>query len=154
MNTNDVKLTLELGPESMAKLDKILEALQGAHHDCDRCVSSATDMVSNAMQTGVAPTEEPTPVETTAPEEEHPIEEPSPYGEPEQPEPAAEPEPEEPKYTKDDILALVQKLAAPNNPKREQAKAIVKAYAAKVSDIPADKYAEVMDKLTALTKEG
>ncbi len=63
-------------------------------------------------------------------------------------EPAAEPE--QPEYTKDDVLAKVQSLAGPNNPKREEAKAIVKSYGAKVSDIPADKYAEVMEKLTEL----
>ena len=71
-----------------------------------------------------------------------------------EPEPAAEPE--QPKYTKDDVQALVRKLAAPNSPehKRAGAKAIVKTYGAKVSDIPEDKYSEAMDKLTALDKEG
>ncbi len=90
----------------------------------------------------VAPQEAP---EQPAPVNEHPVDEVSPHGEPE---PAAEPE--QPKYTKADILAKVQKLAQPNSPKRAEAKAIVQSYAAKVSDIPEDKYAEVMDKLTAL----
>lgn len=83
--------------------------------------------------------------------EEHPVDAVAPHGEPEpaaDPEPAAEPE--LPQFTKADVLAKVQALAAPNNPKREQAKAIVKSYGAKVSDIPADKYAEVMAKLTEL----
>ena len=81
--------------------------------------------------------------------EEHPVDAVAPHGEPvADPEPAAEPE--LPQYTKDDVLAKVQKLAAPNNPKREQAKAIVKSYGAKVSDIPADKYDEVMAKLAEL----
>lgn len=65
-------------------------------------------------------------------------------------EPAEPAEPTAPQYTQADVLAKVQSMATPGNPKREQAKAIVKAYAAKVSDIPADKYAEVMEKLNAL----
>jgi hypothetical protein len=69
-------------------------------------------------------------------------------GEPGQPEPVEEPE--QPKYTKEDVQAKVQKLAKPGNPKREQAKAIVKSYAAKVSDIPEDKFPEVMAKLAEL----
>jgi hypothetical protein len=78
---------------------------------------------------------------------EHPIDAVAPHGEP-----VADPEPAEKVYkiTKDDIMAKVQSLAAPNNPKREQAKAIVKSYGAKVSDIPEDKYTEVMDKLVEL----
>lgn len=81
--------------------------------------------------------------------EEHPVDAVAPHGEPE---PAADPEPaaEVYKVTKADIMAKVQALAAPNNPKREQAKAIVKSYGAKVSDIPEDKYDEVMDKLVEL----
>ncbi len=75
----------------------------------------------------------------------HPVDEVSPH---ELPEPVAEPE--QPKYTKADVLAKVQQLAAPNSPHREQAKAIVKSYGAKVSDIPEDKYDEVMAKLAAL----
>jgi hypothetical protein len=82
--------------------------------------------------------------------EEHPVDAVAPHGEPEPAaEPVADPEPVY-KVTKDDIMAKVQPLAAPNNPKREQAKAIVKSYGAKVSDIPEDKYAEVMDKLVEL----
>lgn len=81
--------------------------------------------------------------------EEHPVDAVAPHGEPE---PVADPEPAEKVYqvTKADIMAKVQALAAPNNPKREQAKAIVKSYGAKVSDIPEDKYSEVMDKLVEL----
>ena len=86
-----------------------------------------------------------------APAEEHPVDAVAPHGEPE---PVAEPEvaPAEKVYkvTKADIMAKVQALAAPNNPKREQAKAIVKSYGAKVSDIPEELYDEVMDKLVEL----
>ena len=80
-------------------------------------------------------------VPPAAPAEEHPVDAVAPHG---------EPEPELPQYTKEDVMAKVQKLAAPNSPKREQAKTIVKSYGAKVSDIPEDKYAEVMTKLAEL----
>ena len=81
------------------------------------------------------------------PAEEHPVDAVEPHGEPE---PEAVPAEKVYKVTKEDIMAKVQALAAPNNPKREQAKAIVKSYGAKVSDIPEEKYDEVMDKLVEL----
>lgn len=145
---NTINVTVELGPESMAKLDKILEALQGQHHNCQGCTESMVQVlnVNTESDTGEGHPD--------------PVGEPGPMGVPGegapagQPEPAAAPEPEAPKYTKADVMALVQKLAAPNNPAREKAKAIVKSYGAKVSDIPEAKYGEVMDKLTALDKEG
>ena len=101
-----------------------------------------------------------TPVQVYGPTEEnteHPVDTVGHFEQPEpeaEPEPAAEPEPvaepELPQYSKADVLALVQKLAAPNSPNREQAKAIVKSYGSKVSDIPEDKYDEVMAKLAEL----
>lgn len=143
---NNITLTVELGPESQAKLDKILEALQGLPHGCTCRTENVVNLATEPAEAATAAAEVPEP----APKEvEHPADEVSPHG---QPEPTAEPE--APKYTKDDVLALVQKLAAPNNPAREKAKAIVKSYAAKVSDIPEAKYGEVMDKLTKLDKEG
>lgn len=144
-------ITIELGPESQAKLDKILAALEGLRPNCKSCVETAVNMTKDMASAAPAeePAEAPKHVETAAPETSHPADEVSTHG---QPEPAAEPE--QPAYTKAAVQALVQKLAAPSNPKRERAKAIVKSYAAKVSDIPADKYAEVMDKLTALDAEG
>lgn len=94
---------------------------------------------------------ESTPARVYEPNEEDTVEPATPEAGPEpvvEPEPAAEPE--LPKYTKEDILAKVQSLAGPNNPKREQAKAIVKSYGTKISDIPEDKYDEVMAKLAEL----
>jgi hypothetical protein len=158
---NTINVIVELGPESQAKLDKILAALEGiGHHNCKGCVesaTSATSVVIDAIKSDAAPAEEPAAMasaaEPAAAETGHPAEE---VGAAVEPEPAAAPEPEAPKYTKADVQALVQKLAAPTSPehKRTGAKAIVKSYGAKVSDIPEDKYPEVMDKLTALDKEG
>lgn len=65
----------------------------------------------------------------------------------EEPKPA---EPEKPTVSLTDVQALVQKLATPTSGKRDGVKAIVNAYAKRVSDIPADKLAEVMAKLTEL----
>lgn len=157
--SNPITVTVELGQESRAKLDKILEALQGLRPSCDRCVETvlrAGDELKPApvvahQEKPVAAASEP---ETAAPETGHPADETTARVDPA---PAVEPErPEAPKYTKADVQALVQKLAAPTSPehKRTGAKTIVKSYGAKVSDIPEDKYAEVMDKLTALDKEG
>ena len=154
---NTINVIVELGPESQAKLDKILGALEGiGRHNCKGCVESAVMMAKN-MTIEEATSEPAAPAsaaETAAPETSHHAEE---VGAAVEPEPAAALEqPEAPKYTKADVQALVQKLAAPTSPehKRTGAKAIVKSYGAKVSDIPEDKYAEVMDKLTALDKEG
>ena len=65
----------------------------------------------------------------------------------EEPKPA---EPEKPTVTLADVQALVQKLATPTSGKRDAVKTIVNAYAKRVSDIPADKLAEVMTRLTEL----
>ena len=55
-----------------------------------------------------------------------------------------------PQYTAADVRALVQKLATPAAGKKDAVKKIVNEYAAKVGDIPEDKYPEVMAKLLAL----
>lgn len=157
-NANAITVTVELGPESQAKLDKILEALQGIRPNCQRCTETAMQMMGENLKLipGEA-TVTASASETAAPETSHPADEttarvdPAPAVAPEQPT-----EPEGSKYTKADVQALVQKLAAPTSPehKRTGAKNIVKSYGAKVSDIPEDKYAEVMDKLNKLDKEG
>lgn len=53
----------------------------------------------------------------------------------------------EPTVTLDDVRLLVQKLATPSSGKREAVRALVMQYAKSVSDIPADKLAEVHAKL-------
>ena len=123
------KITIEFCQEDRQRLDEI--------------IAFAGMIVGEMKSRGPAPIQNPTA--------EHPADAIAPHGEPE---PVAEPEPieepEAPKFTKEDILAKVQSLAGPNNPKREEAKAIIKSYGTKVSDIPADKYPEVMKKLIAL----
>lgn len=140
---NHINLTIELCADDRARLDKILEALSGLQQpNCHSCVENAVGMTR-----GLAELAE----KATAPE---PVNDPEPTEEPElaeEPEPTEEPA-EAPKYTKADVQAIVQRLAAPTSKKREQAKAIVKEYAVKISAIPADKYDEVMGKLIELDK--
>lgn len=148
---NNIILTIELGPNTQAKLDKILEALeQTGRHNCHSCVETAVAMTKIPAEaaTAPAPAQEP-----ATPDAGHPADQVSPHG---QPGPVTEPEPtpEAAKWTKEDLQAKVQALAAPGTGKREKVRAIVKSYAEKVGDIPADKYAEVMDKLIALEQEG
>lgn len=127
---NNINLTIELCADDRARLDKILDALNGLQQpNCHSCVETAVGMTK-----GLAELAEKAVASDTATD----------------PEPVGQPETVEPKYTKADILALVQRLAAPTSKKREQAKAIVKEYAVKVSAIPADKYDEVMGKLIEL----
>ena len=59
-----------------------------------------------------------------------------------------EPAPARPAVTVDQIRKLVVTLSA--NGKKARVREIVTAYGANVSAIPADKYAEVVEKLTAL----
>lgn len=68
------------------------------------------------------------------------------------------PAPEPPKAagpTRDDLRNIVRRLigAGTTPERRDRTKAIIKEYAATVSDIPEDKIAEALDRLTALEKE-
>lgn len=83
--------------------------------------------------------------EKVEPVNEHPVDEVSPHA---TPEPAAEVN-----YSKEDVQALVLKLAAPSTGKKDAVKAIVNEYAKKVSDIPEEKLNEVMAKLQKLAEE-
>lgn len=172
--TNQIKLIVELGPNSLAKLDQIIDELRAARPNCASCVDSATKYVvahcmaaaDASQETNEKASDEPHTGGDAAPHENtHPVEDPAPWGDPEPvephepapaPEPEPEPEPEAHTYTKEDVQALVRKLAAPSSPahKRSGAKEIVKSYGTNVSSIPEDKYPEVMAKLTALDKEG
>lgn len=131
-------ITIELSKEDRQRLDEIVAFL-----------GQTVGLVGELTRT-TTKTVAPTPAEIPAtPSTDHPVDEVSPHG---QPEPVTEPE--APKWTKADLQARVQALAAPGTGKREKVREIVKSYAEKVGDIPADKYDEVMDKLTALEQEG
>ena len=129
---NTINMTVELCAEDRARLDKILEALSGRQTG-QPVVAPAPEPIQE-QRAELEKTPEPeTPAEVT---------EDLPMGEP-----IEEVKPE-------DILSLVQKLAAPSVGKREACKAIIKKYADNVSSIPADKRREVMDQLLDLAAEG
>lgn len=121
---NTITVTVELGPESKALLNQLLEALTG----------DKTYPLRKFEPDAPTNNEPPENVDEGA-------------------------EPELPTYTRDDVQALVQTLAGPKttaNPyggKRTKTREIVKKYADKVSDIPADKFGEVMAELLKLKEE-
>lgn len=124
-NPNTVHLVVELGPESQAKLDKILEALQG--RTGDTIINLATGQKATKGPESIEPDEDAPPFDAE--------------------------EDKAPEYTKSDIQTLTQRLAAPDSPKRAKARAIIKKYAPKISAIPAEQYAAVMAELLALDAE-
>lgn len=157
---NTITLTIELGPESQAKLGKILEALQHSRPDCESCVRGVTRYVGAALgqpkqeeAETPAPTENTTqnetPTEAATEPQEAPqakaVETPAPEAEA----PAAEPAPAV-TVTLDQIRQKVTYLMAAGGKKKEGARDIVKSYAANISGLPEDKWPEIWDKLTAL----
>ena len=139
---NNINVTLELCQEDRNRLDTLiaigLELTSKNVYDVQRVVLAETPQ--NAAEAEILP----------APESAHPVDAALPWGEPASEVPAEEPVRV---VTKEELQALVQKMATPNHPKRDRAKAIIQSYGAKVSDVPEDKRAECMDKLTALDQE-
>lgn len=128
MNT----ITIELCAEDRARLDAILEALQGSRANCKGCVEAALK-VAGAGKTQPEAAEQPEPEVVTTPE------------------PEAAPEPEkQPERTVEhsDIQRKVVELSGAG--KKAQVREIVMSYAGRVTEIPEDKLVEVWDKLTAL----
>ena len=137
-------ITIELCAEDRARLDRLAEALE-RRHDCDACTKGIVDYVAHVTRSGAeattenhteAPAEKPAEPDTIPAEEEKPVEVKS--------EPAAE----APKVERSDIQKKVVELSQAG--KKAEVRDIVKAYADKVSTIPEDKLAEVLEKLTAL----
>ena len=144
-------ITIELCAEDRARLDRILAALEGAPSEMRR-FQSTEEMAEFAKRAyeerAEAAQEAPAAPEAEAPKDDKPEPE-----APAQPDPAPAEEPVK-KYTRAEVQALVQKLAAPAAGKREAVKAIVNEYAPRVGLIPEEKFGEVMERLTALEKEG
>lgn len=125
-------ITIELCAEDRARLDAIIAGLTGLQ--CDMCADRIKAQLATA-----APQEP----KAEAPEVFTP-------DEPETPaEPAVEEKPEPVvTVTHADVQRKVVELSAAG--KKEEARAIVMAYAVRVSAIPEDKLVEVMTKLQAL----
>lgn len=126
-------IIFELCAEDRARLDAILEALQKAAPRCDNCVRLVTDICA-AKDTPKNDAQEPEAAEPeqTQPENETPT----------------EPKAEAVEVTEEDIRSKYMALAA--TPKKKEAHALIKSYANKISEIPEDKRAELLEKLTAL----
>lgn len=129
-------ITIELCAEDRARLDRLTDFLI-------KRIEQVDELYGKEMPSRTAKeTTEEKPTETTQPE----------------PTPAAEAEPvktdsneptkAEPEVTIEDIRGKVLELTGAG--KREQVSAIIKDYAEKVSSIPVDKRAEVLEKLNKL----
>lgn len=158
--SNEIKLTVELGPESQAKLDKILVALEGLRPNCDRRAEAVTratfENLMHATASHADPVGElgPEGVPGEAPnlkvvKNDHPADEVSPHAEPETVAPVEEPKPV---ITLDQIRQKVTNLIAAGGKKKEGARDIVKSYAANITGLKdhEDKWPEIWAKLTAL----
>lgn len=122
-------ITIELCTEDRARIDRLTEALEAMAQNQPRQLY--------ALDLGSAPENDAQEPEAATPEQTQP-----------KTEKPAEAEKEAPAVTVEDLRSKVLALSAAG--KKEEMKAIVKAYADKVSDIPEDKRAEVLEKLTAL----
>lgn len=137
------KIIIEFSAEDRARLDRIAELLEAEAKQAPKNIGAAT----------VAPTvkKDPEPTPKTAPEA------PGTTAPQVMPKPEEKPEIVEkpaPTVTLAQIQQKVVQLAAGfNGTKKAAVREIVNAYAAKVSEIPADKWDEVWAKLTALESE-
>ena len=115
-------------------------------------IATSLERIATALERIAAPTKR-----VEAPKTPEKIPEPEKVEAPEQTEPKAEAPAAEPQaspsITLDQIRKEVVAVCAMGEDKKSAVREIVTAYGRNVSAIPADKYPEVMDKLTAL-KEG
>lgn len=141
-------ITIELCAEDRARLDRLSKALENAN-PLGRAAAAIADLSTAARAAAdAAPAGEPAPAPVAVV-----AAEPEKYT-PEEPEPPVAPpadagEPEK-VPTAEELQAIVQELAAPGSAKRAAVRDLVKAYASRVSLIPEDKRAEVMERLLAL----
>lgn len=150
-------ITIELSAEDRARLDRLSAALEKATApeipSEMRRWGSIEEMAEFAKaahaEAAVAAQEPATEPEPATPENVTPEAEEAPWEAPWEA-PAAE---NVPVPTAEELQAVVQDLAKPGSPHRAAVRDIVKSYAERVSLIPEDKRAEVMEKLQAL-KEG
>ena len=163
---NNITLTIELCQEDRARLDNILTALQKSPLErageavgkMGEAVKAMAEKVSAPAPEAPAPAEEqqaePEPKKQEAPA-------PAPAApevttEPEEPEetvPEVDTEPEEPEETVPEVdTATLQSKVVQlvNSGKRDEAKAIILEYASCVSQVPAEKRAEVLARLNKL----
>lgn len=133
-------ITIELCTEDRARLDAILEALKATKPQCASCVK----LVNDLCHAENSPKNDAQSVETFEPKETPPEEEKPTAPKDESVSPASE-------VTEEDIRSKYMSLSASTKEGvKDQARKIIKDYASKISLIPEDKRAEVLEKLTAL----
>lgn len=126
---NNIKLTVELSESDKALFSKLLEAVAALN----------ASLLANQGMIAIADTD--TPVEGTSRPSTPPVAEPVKDTTPTAGAAVA---------TLGDVQRKVVELCGPAHGKKAEVREIVKAYAPKVTGIPADKLDEVMAKLTAL----
>lgn len=160
-------ITIELCVEDRARIDRLITALE--RRNCDSCVATAlqygklitedasktkptqTDDVQQALAETLKKAEEASkpqsPKNAVQEEEAHtlpttPPEEEKPEGEKPTPTDTAK------KVSRTDVRAKFVELSGKG--KKEEAKAIIQAYASKIPDLPEDKLEEILGKLNKL----
>lgn len=124
---NSITITL---PTVEAKLDRIIDLLeQLTTHDCSKCTESVVKFVASEL----GQTEQAEPQKEETPGQVNLFETPA---------------PEKPAVKLADVQKKVVDLSTAG--KKDAVKAVIQAYAPRVSAIPEDKLAEVLEKLTAL----
>lgn len=137
------KITIELCAEDRARIDRLTAAMETRTQQVEEYLAGNYEPRKPEETTPTEPKNEPEKAEPGETNE-HPAEqEPMPWGEPEPVQEA-----EAPTVTAQELQKKVVDLCAKGM--KDKVRAIVNAYAAKVSDIPEDKRGEVYEQLTAL----
>lgn len=123
----NLNITIELCDEDRKRLDDILEALKGKTGHCN-CAEHATEAPESAKETPQQPQPKEVPTEPEKAEN--------------------EPKQEAPEVSVAELQSKVVQLVSAG--KKEATRAIVMEYAKSVGEIPADKRAEVLERLNAL----
>lgn len=144
---NNITVTIELCAEDRARLDNILAALQKSPLErAGAALGSVAEAVKAKAQQTSAPAQE-----APAPAEELPFEPEPKKQEAPSPAPAApEPKPAEAVPEVDTATLQSKVVQLVNAGKRDATRAIIMEYAKCVSEIPAAKRAEVLDRLNKL----
>ena len=144
------EIVIRLCDEDRARLDRVAEALENYPRKCENCVQTAIRMaqtapahqINEAPVENVAPTQEPeNTAPTTSEADAHPVEGVQVFDAPVVEKPVAT-------VKMSDIQQKVVALSAAG--KKAEVKAVVTAYAERVTLIPEDKWNEVFKQLSAL----
>lgn len=140
---NEIKIITELCAEDRARLDRIAGLLEADIEAKLRTPKTTTETPQKTTKANDQGNTQPEPATQAQPQKVEPV-----SVKTEETNPAEGKKDETPPVTVEDIRRLVVTLSASG--KKDKAREIVQTYARTVSDLPADKYAEVWAKLKAL----